>query len=286
MYDRQPSAAELDALGAVFTRGTVAVLTGAGLSTESGIPDYRGPESRQRARRPVQYQEFLKNAAARRRYWARSMLGWPRFAAARPNTGHAVLGRLEARGFVSGVVTQNVDGLHRAAGSVRQVELHGALREVICLECGRLMARAELQHELERHNAGLLTAAVQAAPDGDAELDDAQLSEFRVVDCACGGRLKPHVVFFGENVPKARVESAHAIFGAACALLVVGSSLAVWSGLRFVRAAAERAQPVAIVCLGPTRGDPHAALRIDAAAGVTLAALERWLAASAGAAAS
>jgi len=277
MYDLGPTAIQLASLASFVEPGGLAVLTGAGLSTESGIPDYRGPSSRARPRRPMQYQEFIKSEAARRRYWARSMLGWPRFAAARPNTGHVVLQQLEARGLVQSILTQNVDGLHLAAGSGDALELHGALREAICLECGRLMPRDELQAELERWNSQLLAEVVELAPDGDADLDDASLAQFRIVDCECGGRLKPHVVFFGENVPRARVERALAMVDRARALLVVGSSLTVWSGFRFVRAAAERGQPVGILSLGPTRGDDCATLRIEAGVGVTLSALSKQL---------
>jgi NAD-dependent SIR2 family protein deacetylase len=273
MYDHAPTTEQVSALANFFEAGDVAVLTGAGLSTESGIPDYRGPSSRARTRRPVQYQEFLKSAAARRRYWARSMLGWPRFSAAQPNAGHAVLQRLVGRSLVSGIVTQNVDGLHAAAGTQDAIELHGALRETICLECGRLMPRDELQRELERVNSELVAASVELAPDGDADLDDARLDRFQVLDCECGGRLKPHVVFFGENVPRPRVERALSLVARARALLVVGSSLTVWSGFRFVRAAAERGQPIAILTLGPTRGDDFANLRVEAGAGMTLRAL-------------
>lgn len=273
MYDVRPTGEQLQALAAFVERGDVAVLTGAGLSTESGIPDYRGPASRNRKRSPMQYQEFIKSAAARQRYWARSMLGWPRFAAAQPNAGHALLQTLKARGLVSGIVTQNVDGLHAAAGTDDAVELHGALRETICLECGRLMPRDELQRELERMNSDLIAETFEIAPDGDADLDESHLARFQVLDCECGGRLKPHVVFFGENVPRARAERAFALVERAAALLVVGSSLTVWSGFRFVRKAAEQGQPVAILSLGPTRGDACASLRIEAAAGVTLSEL-------------
>lgn len=257
----------------MFGRGSTLVLTGAGLSTESGIPDYRGPETRRRAQNPIQFREFLSSPLARRRYWARSMFGWPRIARARPNAGHEALSRLERHGAVHGVVTQNVDGLHTHAGSRELVELHGALRETICLQCGRLLARAVLQAALERENPELLASVTALAPDGDAELSPELVERFRVVDCACGGALKPHVVFFGENVPPARVARAYALVERASALLVVGSSLAVYSGLRFVRRAAERSIPVAIVSLGETRGDALATLRIDAAAGVTLTAL-------------
>jgi NAD-dependent SIR2 family protein deacetylase len=277
MYDVHPTSEQLQALASFFERGDVAVLTGAGLSTESGIPDYRGPSSAARTRRPMQYQEFIKSAAARRRYWARSMLGWPRFAAARPNAGHAALQDLRSRGLVSGIVTQNVDGLHAAAGTEDAVELHGALRETICLECGFLLSREALQRELERLNSELIAETVELAPDGDVDIDDTLLENFRLRDCECGGRLKPHVVFFGENVPRPRVERALGLVERARALLVVGSSLTVWSGFRFVRAAAERGQPVAILSLGPTRGDSCANLRIEAAAGVTLSELRSRL---------
>jgi NAD-dependent SIR2 family protein deacetylase len=188
-----------------------------------------------------------------------------------------VLRQLESLRLVDGIVTQNVDGLHLAAGSGEAVELHGALRETICLECGRLMPRDELQVELERWNSELVAQQVELAPDGDADLDDARLARFRIVDCECGGRLKPHVVFFGENVPRVRVQRALSLVESARALLVVGSSLTVWSGFRFVRAASERGQPVAILSLGPTRGDPCATLRIEAGAGTTLRALAEHL---------
>lgn len=273
MYTKQPSNEELEALQTLLCSGETAVLTGAGLSTESGIPDYRGPETRRRARNPVQYREFLRSAAARKRYWARSMLGWPRIAHARPNVGHGALAALERSGLLRGIVTQNVDGLHTQAGSSALVELHGALREAICLACGKLTERAAVQRALETQNEELLASAAGFAPDGDADLDDALIERFRVVDCACGGPLKPHVVFFGENVPPARVQRAFDMVDGSAALVVIGSSLAVYSGLRFVRRAAERGLPVAIVSLGETRGDALATLRIDAAAGATLTAL-------------
>jgi len=273
MYTKLPSRSELDVLTELCERGSTVVLTGAGISTESGIPDYRGPETRRRARNPVQYREFLRSAAARQRYWARSMLGWPRMAAARPNGGHDALVRLERTGLLRGLLTQNVDGLHTQAGSRELIELHGALREATCLECGRLTPRAALQEALERANPELLASFVEQAPDGDAELASKLVEGFHVVDCACGGPLKPHVVFFGESVPSARVTRAFELLEQARALLVVGSSLAVYSGLRFVRKAAQRAIPVAIVSLGETRGDPLASVRIDAGAGVTLTSL-------------
>jgi NAD+-dependent protein deacetylase sirtuin 4 len=272
-----PTSSEIDALARLFERGPVAVLTGAGISTESGIPDYRGPETRRRARNPIQYREFMRSAAARQRYWARSMLGWPRLSAARPNVGHSVLAKLERVGLTRGLLTQNVDGLHVSAGSQAQVELHGALREVICLECHALSSRVELQHRLEALNPELCGHQPEQAPDGDADLADALIERFQVASCACGGALKPHVVFFGENVPPARVAQAMQQVHESRALVVIGSSLAVYSGLRFVHAAARLGLPIAIVSYGETRGDPSATLRIDAGAGLTLGRLAERL---------
>ncbi|MDB4972750.1 MAG: cobB2 [Myxococcaceae bacterium] len=269
--------AEVEQLVAWFGRGPVAVLTGAGISTESGIPDYRGPETRRRARNPIQYRDFLRKPEARQRYWARSMLGWPRFSCARPNAGHAAVAKLERAGLLSGVLTQNVDGLHGAAGSRELVELHGALSQTLCLSCQRLSSRAELQTKLEQANPELAALAPELAPDGDAELTDPRLGSFRVIDCSCGGPLKPHVVFFGENVPPARVARAMQFVEQAAGLLVVGSSLAVYSGLRFVHAAEKRGTPVALLTLGPTRGDASASLRIEAGAGATLTRLTERL---------
>lgn len=240
----------------------VVALTGAGLSTDSGIPDYRGPGTLRRARNPIQFRAFMEDAGARQRYWARSMVGWPRFSAAAPNDGHRALVKLERMGVLSGVITQNVDRLHHEAGARRVVELHGALADVVCLGCGATEPRAVLQERLTALNPGF-GANVEIAPDGDAELTD--VAGFRVADClACGGVLKPHVVFFGENVPKPRVEAAYALLEEGDALLVVGTSLAVFSGFRFVRRAADTGRPVAIATIGPTRGDPYATVRVDA----------------------
>ncbi len=266
--------AQLESLAALFARGAVAVLTGAGISTESGIPDYRGPETRRRARNPIQFRDFMRQPEARKRYWARSMIGWPKFMRAMPNRGHIALRALEEEGWLSGLITQNVDGLHDDAGS-SAIELHGSLREVVCLACSTLRERAWLQAELERRNPAFGDAEI--APDGDAEVDDERLERFRMVDCTCGGPLKPHVVFFGENVPRPRVDHAMSMVERAKALLVVGSSLAVYSGLRFVHAAKKRGIPVAIVTFGSTRGDPDACLRIDASAGETLSQLHTLL---------
>jgi NAD-dependent SIR2 family protein deacetylase len=260
------------ALRSFVERGDVVALTGAGLSTESGIPDYRGAGSR--VRRPVQGSEFVRSVALRRRYWARAMAGWPRLATAAPNTGHRALAALEARGRVRAVITQNVDRLHHAAGSVNVHELHGALAEVGCLGCGALEGRDALQARLIELNPDFVFDAFELAPDGDAELAPESLDGFEVPACrVCGGVLKPRVVFFGENVAAGLVESAYAEVERARLLLVIGTSLAVYSGYRFLRRAAERAIPIAIVNRGPVRGEEHAALRLDAGTGEVLAAL-------------
>ena len=264
-------AAGFEALIALIAGRRVAVLSGAGISTESGIPDYRGPETRRRARRPIQYQAFVTDPAMRARYWARSTIGWSRLAQAQPNAGHRALARLEAAGFVSGIITQNVDRLHQAAGSRRVVELHGALAEVGCLDCDAREARTALQHRLLDLNPGWSNRSATLAPDGDAELARAEEQAFRVPDCRrCGGVLKPAVVFFGEDVPRGRVAAAWRVFAEADVLLVVGSSLAVYSGYRFVLKAAKEALPIAIVNLGPTRGDALAHVRIAERLGVVL----------------
>ena len=257
----------------------VTALTGAGISTESGIPDYRGPSTRARARNPIQHGQFVRDAAARRRYWARSVIGWPRVAAAEPNAAHAALAAMERGGALAGIVTQNVDRLHARAGSLRVIELHGALSDVSCLDCGGREARARLQARLLALNPGFASRGAELAPDGDAELPATLVDAFVVAGCVdCGGVLKPDVVFFGGSVARDIVEAAYALVEAAEALLVVGSSLEVYSGFRFVRRAAERAIPVAIVNLGPTRGDDLAALRWDERAGAALPALAAALA--------
>ncbi|MEM1415297.1 MAG: NAD-dependent protein deacetylase [Myxococcota bacterium] len=271
---------DLDALTELLEGRRVAVLTGAGCSTESGIPDYRGPETRRRARNPIQYKRFIEDPASRQRYWARAVVGWRKFDGKRPNAAHRALAELERAGVIDGVVTQNVDRLHQAGGSRNVVELHGALADVVCLGCGAMSERQALQAELERRNPGWVEAyreRAEMAPDGDAEIED--VGRFQVVDCArCGGPLKPHVVFFGEGVPKARVEAAWSLVDDADVLLVVGSSLAVYSGYRFVRGASKRGQPIAIVNLSESRGDPHAELLVRARAGDLLPELAARLA--------
>lgn len=278
-----PSSARSDDVSALvdLLRGRRFVaLTGAGCSTESGIPDYRGEGTARRARNPIQHRAYVSDSAMRTRYWARSMLGWPRFSGALPNAAHVALAELERAGALAGLITQNVDRLHTAAGSQQVIELHGALHDVRCLHCGAIEARRQLQERLEVLNPGWLDRDVELNPDGDAELSDASLASFRVAAClACDGVLKPDVVFFGEAVPRQRVERAFELLDGADALLVIGSSLTVFSGYRFVRRAAERAMPIAVVNLGATRGDPLAALRIHGSAGAVLRRLERALAA-------
>lgn len=268
---------DIAALAALLGGRRFVALTGAGCSTESGIPDYRGEGTRMRARSPLQYRAFLQDPGARVRYWARSVIGWPRIEAARPNAGHEALARMERAlpaGGLVGLITQNVDRLHHAAGSERVIELHGALAEVRCLACGTVESRARIQEQLLAANPGFAARSAEANPDGDAELPDAALEGFRVIACAaCGGVLKPDVVFFGDTVPRPRVDAAHAMVREADAMLVVGTSLAVYSGLRFVRAAAERGIPIAILCIGETRGDPLATLRVEMRAGEALPAL-------------
>ena len=256
----------------------VVALTGAGLSTESGIPDYRSPAALARPRRPIHGPEFVRSEEVRRRYWARSTLGWERMRLAEPNAGHRALARLERAGTIARVVTQNVDRLHSKAGSVRVTELHGALAEVACLACGTIEDRDALQVRLLGENPGWRSHGGALAPDGDADLARDREQTFMVPPCArCGGVLKPRVVFFGDNVPRAVVDEAFAAVDAAELLLVVGTSLAVFSGYRFLRHAAQRGTPIAIVNLGPVRGEEHATMKLEARTGVTLEALARSL---------
>jgi NAD-dependent SIR2 family protein deacetylase len=268
------SASSFDRLLALVVAGDVVVLSGAGLSTESGIPDYRGATGRRRPATPMTYQEFVATPGARQRYWARSHLGWRRIGQSRPNAGHLAVATLEREQLVSGVITQNVDGLHEAAGSQRVVDLHGRLDRVRCLSCGELTSRGELDDRLTDANAGWTAAVASIKPDGDAEINAADSARFASVDCRrCGGILKPDVVFFGENVPRERVADCYAQVDDARVLLVLGSSLTVMSGLRFVRRAAKAGTPIAIVNQGETRGDELASVAIDAPLGKTLSEL-------------
>jgi NAD-dependent SIR2 family protein deacetylase len=265
----------LTALRRLLDAGDVVVLSGAGLSTESGIPDYRGPSGALRRHAPMNYHTFVHDPVARHRYWARSYLGWARIANARPNDGHRAVAELQAAGALSGVITQNVDGLHQAAGTRDVIELHGGLDRTVCLGCGDRAARHELDARLRAANPGVGAVVDEVNPDGDVELPDAELVGFRMVECeACGGGpLKPDVVFFGENVPRERVDRRFELVDAAGAVLVLGSSLTVLSGFRFVRHAARHGIPVAIVNQGPTRGDPLADVRVDGPLGTVLPAL-------------
>ena len=276
--DRVPDQ-ELDALVEIVGRGEVMVLSGAGLSTESGIPDYRGPTGTQRRAMPMTYQTFTADPVARRRYWARSHVGWRSIVRARPNAGHSAVAALQRHGLLSGIVTQNVDGLHQSAGAGGVVELHGSLARVICLDCQNTVDREELHNRLREANPGFDAAALATNPDGDVDLHDDDVTGFRIVDCTtCGnGMLKPDVVFFGESVPRARVQHCFDLTERSRALLVLGSSLTVMSGRRFVLRAVKHGIPVAIVNQGPTRSDEVAARRIDAPLGVALPMLAERL---------
>jgi NAD-dependent SIR2 family protein deacetylase len=273
-----PDPDPIEALRRAILGKRVALLTGAGVSTDSGIPDYRSPG--RPPRRPIQHQEFVASDAWRRRYWARSVVGWPRFRSAAPSAVHQAIAALEARVELTALVTQNVDRLHQRAGSRRVIELHGALAEVRCLGCGAFEERDELQARLLALNPTLGQLSDEDAvdfetrPDGDVELSGEAIERFVVAGClACGGVLMPNVVFFGGSVPKPIVEASYAAVEAAEVLLVLGTSLTVFSGFRFVKRAHERGIPVAIVNRGPTRGDPLATLRLDAGLAEILPAL-------------
>lgn len=272
--DLAPGTTDLEPLAGVLSAGGVLVLSGAGMSTESGIPDYRGEGGSLSRHTPMTYQDFTVDAGARRRYWARSHLGWRTFGRARPNAGHRAVTSFGRQGLLTGVITQNVDGLHQAAGSEGVVELHGSLDRVVCLSCGTFSPRRELARRLEEANVGFAPVAASINPDGDADLTDEQVGDFRVVPCTvCGGILKPDVVFFGEAVPPPRVAHCRALVREATSLLVLGSSLTVMSGLRFVRQADEAGTPVLIVNRDPTRGDRHALTRIELPLGASLTAV-------------
>ncbi|KUI01848.1 NAD-dependent protein deacetylase [Mycobacterium sp. IS-3022] len=267
---------EAPELVALLRGRRVAVLTGAGISTDSGIPDYRGPDSP--PSNPMTIRQFTGDPVFRQRYWARNHLGWRHMDATLPNAGHRALAALEAAGVVSGVVTQNVDLLHTKAGSRNVVNLHGTYAQVICLDRGHTMPRAVLADLLEVANPGFARRAAQSvggiavAPDADAVVHDT--ASFRIVDCPdCGGMLKPDIVYFGESVPKHLVAQAYSLVDAADALLVAGSSLTVYSGYRFVRHAAATGMPIAIVNRGQTRGDDLATVKIDNGCSAMLALL-------------
>ncbi|MGW5921908.1 Sir2 family NAD-dependent protein deacetylase [Nocardia fluminea] len=275
MVDDNTTDAVARAAELLIGRRTV-VISGAGLSTDSGIPDYRGADSPPRT--PMTYQQFVGDPVFRQRYWARNHIGWRRLDAARPNPGHRALARLERAGAVSGVITQNVDLLHMKAGARQVIDLHGTYARVRCLGCANLISRMTLAQRLETANPGFVenvsasATGIEVAPDADAVVTDTD--RFRRVDCLeCGGMLKPDIVYFGENVPPDRVAAAFGMVDRAQAILVAGSSLTVMSGLRFVRRAAKNGVPVVIVNRGRTRGDELAAVRIDAGCSEVLGAL-------------
>ena len=266
-----PHTTSLDEVVRAVERRQAVVLSGAGLSTESGIPDYRGESGSLRRHTPMTYQDFVASAPGRQRYWARSHVGWRTIARARPNDGHRAVAELGRAGYLDGVITQNVDGLHQVAGSAGVVELHGSLDRVICLDCRGTSSRQELDERLRAANAGFDGVATRINPDGDVELADEVVRDFRLVGCAdCGGVLKPDVVFFGENVPAERVRQCYDLVERADSLLVLGSSLTVMSGLRFVRHAAKLGIPVLIINQGQTRGDSCATVRVERPLGAAL----------------
>ncbi|MEU8879976.1 NAD-dependent protein deacetylase [Streptomyces hydrogenans] len=276
--DLPPGTTDLEPVVDVVRGGGVLVLSGAGISTESGIPDYRGEGGSLARHTPMTYQDFTGGERARRRYWARSHLGWRTFGRARPNDGHRAVTAFGRAGLLTGVITQNVDGLHRAAGSDGVVELHGGLDRVVCLSCGDVSARRELARRLEEANPGFDPVPAAVNPDGDADLTDEQVADFHVVPCVvCGGVLKPDVVFFGETVPAERVERCRELVRGAASVLVLGSSLTVMSGLRFVRQAAQAGTPVVIVNRDATRGDTLAAARVALPLGKALTSVAERL---------
>jgi len=264
--------ADVDALAAFMApHRHVLVLSGAGISTASGIPDYRDANGVRRGKAPMEGPAFRSSEAMRRRYWARSMIGWPKLAGTAPNAGHHALATLETAGKVSTILTQNVDGLHQQAGSSDVIELHGNIHRVVCLDCGTAHTRRSVQDLLEHANPELTASDAATLPDGDADLETAALADFHVPPCpVCGGMLQPDVVFFGDGVPRVRSEAAERAVAAADAVLVVGSSLVVFSGYRFCRMAAEAGKPIAAINRGVTRADPLLALKCQEAAELLL----------------
>lgn len=275
-----PDAATLETIADLVAGGDVCVLTGAGMSTESGIPDYRGPDGRRRVQ-PMTYGEFVASSEGRRRYWSRAHVGWGRFAASAPNAGHRVVAALQREGFLSSVITQNVDGLHQQAGATDVLELHGTLSLVRCLTCEDRVPRGLVEDRLTQLNPGFAQGVRtgEIRPDGDVTIADSAVAAFVLATCRrCeADTLKPDVVYFGEQVPKERVARAYDAVDASKLLLVLGSSLQVMSGYRFVRHSAKAGRPIAVVTRGRTRGDGEATLRIDAGLGESLVALARLL---------
>jgi NAD-dependent SIR2 family protein deacetylase len=257
-HDRERLQAFIEAHPRLF------VLTGAGCSTDSGIPDYRDTNGGWKRPQPVTYQAFMGEQATRQRYWARSLVGWRRFGRAQPNATHHALARLEQQGHITALLTQNVDGLHQAAGQQKVIDLHGRLDEVRCMQCTQRLPRHTFQQELVQLNPDWALLDAGDAPDGDADLEGRDFSTFRIPPCpACGGVLKPDVVFFGENVPRDRVDAAITSLNNADAMLVVGSSLMVFSGYRFAAAASRDGKPIAAINLGRTRADPLLSLKVE-----------------------
>ncbi|WP_442853838.1 Sir2 family NAD-dependent protein deacetylase [Agreia sp. Leaf210] len=272
---RADSPVEIDEAVAALAGRRIVVLTGAGMSTDSGIPDYRGEGAPKR--NPMTFDQFRESHDYRRRYWAGSHLGWKMFHAARPNAGHRVLAALEDAGVVSGVITQNVDGLHARAGSTHLVDLHGSMDRVLCLNCGQAFARASIAERISADNPWVDEPdAITMAPDGDADVTD--YSSFVVPACSvCQGMLKPDVVFFGEFIPTERFQEASALVAGAEAILIAGSSLVVNSGIRLLEQARRRRLPIVIVNRGATKGDSRATVKLDAGATETLTELSRHL---------
>jgi len=273
-------AGSLDELAAFIERHErVLLLTGAGMSTASGIPDYRDNDGVRRGKAPIQGPDFRRDEALRQRYWARSMVGYPTLALAEPNAGHRAIAALEAQGRLAGLVTQNVDGLHQRAGSADVTELHGNIHTVACLACDTRFARSAIQTLLAEANPAMLGHTASALPDGDADLEPASLAGFQVPACPrCGGMLQPDVVFFGDGVARHSTEAAEAKLAGADAVLVVGSSLVVFSGYRLCRMAAEAGKPVAALNLGKTRADHLLTIKTQASAEQALPQLARLLA--------
>jgi NAD-dependent SIR2 family protein deacetylase len=278
--DGAASPVALAAVADLIERRRVLTLTGAGISTESGIPDYRGPDGKRRVT-PMQYSEFVRSSQARQRYWARSYVGWQRFNLARPNAGHEAVAALQRAGALGPVITQNVDGLHQAAGASDVTELHGALARVVCLTCGDRSSRWDLDERMRVTNPSFEVTSTEIRPDGDIALNELDVADFVVPRCLVCRQdtLKPDVVFFGESVPKPLVDQCFRLTEEAEVLLVLGSSLKVMSGYRFVRRAAARGIPVVIITRGATRGDGEATVQLDAPLGPTLTELVRLLAA-------
>ncbi|MEO1573788.1 MAG: NAD-dependent protein deacetylase [Pseudomonadota bacterium] len=274
-----PSERDLDRLANLARNAErLLVLTGAGVSTASGIPDYRDEDGEWKRSAPMQFADFKGNERSRRRYWARSMIGWPRVQLARPNAAHATLAQLEQQGHVHQLVTQNVDGLHQRAGSRNVIDMHGRLDDVCCLSCDYTEARDSYQDKLIARNAAWTGLDAGTAPDGDADLEVADFDRFKLVPCpVCGGIIKPRVVFYGESIPGPVTRAANAALADADALLVVGSSLMVFSGFRFARSMAERGQPVAAINRGKTRADELIGLKIQADIAPTLGQLAQRL---------